>query len=113
MKNTKKSTTAYRVTVQSYKTAQHYKKDYVRLGGKFERFEKGSSNHKRCTIIVGEGDEFDCRASAYREGITRFDAHECQSWAKFEVTDKGVQALDFDGAPIPLPHWVTVTPLED
>lgn len=93
--------------ISSYKKAQVFKKDYVRKKGAFVRFQKTSGNHSHVELELNEGDEFDARASAYREGITQWNAASTQSWAKFKVVDGELKAFNFDGKEIPVPHWIS------
>ena len=98
-----------KITISSYKKAQVFKKDYVRLNGEFLRFKKSgsNSNHKFCRLELNEGDSLDARASQYCAGATRWTASSCQSWAKLKVEDGKLVALNFDNKKVDLPHWVS------
>ena len=100
-----------KITIASYKKAQVFKKDYIRHNGDFIRFKKTSStkNHKFCTLELSEGDTLDARASRYCGGATRWTAASCQSWARFEVRDGKLTALNFDNKQIDIPHWVSAS----
>tara|TARA_Y100000401_G_C8305673_1_gene216782 strand:- start:958 stop:1275 length:318 start_codon:yes stop_codon:yes gene_type:complete len=98
-----------KVTITSYNAAQAFKKDYVRLNGQFLRFKKSNSTkaHKFLTIEVGESDSLDARGSAYEKGANSWNAHNCQSWAKFKVINGKLIALDYNGSEQKLPHWIS------
>lgn len=100
--------TTVTVSVSSYKKAQAFKKDYVRKDGQFIRFSKCSGNHSSVDFELADGETFDARGSEYTVGATRWTATNCQSWAKFENRGGKLVALNFDGAEIKLPHWVSV-----
>lgn len=97
-----------KIKISSYKKAQAFKKDYVRVNGSFVRFQKTSDNHSDVILDLEEGTEFEARGSKYREGLTKWDAQKAQSWAKFVVRDGVLVALNFDNQVVPLPGWVTV-----
>jgi len=97
-----------KVIVHSYKKAQQFKKDYVRMSGSFLKFDKDTANHKSVEFTIDEGAEFDARGSRYREGLTRWDATKAQSWAKFRAENGKLLAFDFNGESKPLPGWVEV-----
>lgn len=97
-----------RIKIYSYKKAQVFKKDFVYVYGEFVHFERESANHRTVYLNLKPGDTFEARGSIYCEGMTRWDATKSQSWAKFEVTQNGLVARDFDGNVIPTPKWVTV-----
>ena len=101
-----------KVTIYSYKKAQHFKKDYIRHNGSFIKFEKSSANHKAAHFFVDEGDEFDARASIYGQGATKWDATKCQSWCKFKVENGEVIAMNYDGDVVDAPAWITVHKIE-
>ena len=94
------------VTVTSYKKAQVFKRDYLRFEGNFGHFAKTSGNHSHAQIELPDGQECDARGSVYRDGVTRWDAARCQSWARLRNVGGKLVALDFDGHEIPLPAWV-------
>lgn len=97
-----------KIQVASYKKAQVFRKDYARLNGEFLKFQKCSGNHSYTTAELKAGDEFDARGSVYREGVTKWNAADCQSWAKFRFDGERLTAHKFDGAEIPLPRWFQV-----
>jgi hypothetical protein len=99
-----------KIRIASYKKAQVFKKDYVRLNGEFLRFKKSGSNtnHKFITVDINEGDSLDARASEYCPGVTRWTAVSCQSWSKLKVQDGKLTALNYDDQEVNLPHWVEV-----
>ena len=94
--------------VFSYKKAQTFKKDYIRLNGQFLKFQKGSANHKILRVSINEGDELDARGSVYEQGATKWSAHKCQSWAKFKMVKGEIVALDYDGNQIDPPAWAKI-----
>ena len=97
-----------KIIISSYKKAQVFKKDYVRINGQFIKLEKSSANHSYAIFEASEGDEFDARGSVYTQGTTKWSATECQSWAKFKVVNGQLVAFNFDGKEIPSPMWVKV-----
>lgn len=97
-----------KIRIASYKKAQVFKRDYVRQNGKFIKLEKCSGNHSYADLELNEGEEFDARGSVYREGVTKWNAVNCQSWAKFTVRDGKLIAMNFDGREIPCPDWCRV-----
>ena len=102
-----------KVQVTSYKKAQVFKKDYVRVAGQFVSFEKCSGNHRHAIFEVSEGDEFDARGSVYRDGVTKWDAASCQSWAKFKVTGGKLIPMNYGGQEIACPNWIRVLEVDD
>lgn len=97
-----------KVIIYSYKKAQAFKKDYVRMNGAFLKFNKDSASHSAVEFDVTSGAEFDARGSRYRDGLTRWDATKAQSWAKFKADGEKLTAFDFDGNAKPLPNWIEV-----
>jgi hypothetical protein len=97
------------IKIYSYKKAQVFKKDFVRLGNSFLKFEKRSQGHNVVTFHAPEGSVFDARGSRYRDGTTRWDATKTQSWAKFSVNGDSLNCFGFDGEPKTLPNWIEVT----
>jgi hypothetical protein len=96
------------IRIYSYKKAQVFKKDFVRLGHSFLKFEKETEGHKVATFQAPEGTAFDARGSRYRDGVTRWDATKTQSWAKFTVNGSALNCFGFDGEPKALPNWIEV-----
>ena len=93
----------------SYKKAQHFKKDYARLNGKFLRFEKNSNNHKTIRITLNNDDCLDVRGSIYKQGTISWDAYKTQSWAKFKILDGDICAFDYDDNKLlEFPAWAKI-----
>lgn len=97
-----------KVQVASYKKAQLFKNDYIRKDGNFIKLERCSANHSYGVVELKPGDEFDARGSAYREGITKWNAADTQSWARFKFDGEKLTAHKFDGAEIPIPNWCKI-----
>ena len=97
-----------KITIYSYKKAQSFKKDYVRLNGDFLKFEKESTNHSTCNVELKEGDELDARASKYRVGTTKWDSSKCQSWSRLRLVGGELKAFNFKNEEVTLPIWVGV-----
>ena len=96
------------LVIASYKKAQVFKRDYVRHNSAFVRFEKSSANHSHVCVTLAAGDTMDARGSSYELGATRWNAADSQSWARFEIRNGAVVALNFDGQEIKLPNWARV-----
>ena len=96
------------LVVASYKKAQVFRRDYVRHNGAFVRFEKSSANHSYACVTLAAGDTLDARGSTYVLGATRWNAADCQSWARFEVRNGAVVALNFAGVEVDFPAWARV-----
>lgn len=101
------------ILVYSYKKAQVFKRDFVRIGdGKFLPLRKHSANHSLCVFELADGDSFDARGSIYAEHTTKWTATKCQSWARFRNEGGRLVAYNFDGDVIPAPAWVRAEPTE-
>lgn len=97
-----------KISIASYKKAQIFKKDYVRKNGQFIRFEKSSANHSYAILDLEDGEEFDARGSVYREGVTKWTATSCQSWAKFRNDGGQLVCLNFNNIVTACPNWLRV-----
>ena len=98
------------LVISSYKKAQVFRRDYVRHNRAFVRFEKSSANHSYAYVTLAAGDTLEARGSTYVLGATRWNAADCQSWARFEfeVRNGTVVALNYAGVEMDFPAWARV-----